>query len=195
MRHDGGDAETGFGLDVGGGLAWSHPGSGVSAEVRARGLLTHEADGFRDRGLSGSLAWDPRPDSDRGLALTLRHTMGGPAAGGMERAARARDARRARRQRTAGRGPRPGGDALANRRLGLELGYGFGVFGGRFTATPEAGLGLSNAGRDYRLGWRLGLTRGGPVSLELGLDATRREPAGNRSEPAHELMLRGSLRW
>ena len=29
LRHDGGDAETGFGVDVGGGLAWVDPGSGL----------------------------------------------------------------------------------------------------------------------------------------------------------------------
>ena len=37
VRHDGGDAETGFGLDLGGGLAWSDPASGIAAEVSARG--------------------------------------------------------------------------------------------------------------------------------------------------------------
>ena len=31
VRHDGGDAETGFGLDLGGGLSWSHPASGTAA--------------------------------------------------------------------------------------------------------------------------------------------------------------------
>ena len=37
VRHDGGDAETGFGLDLGGGLAWSDPATGVRAEgERAR---------------------------------------------------------------------------------------------------------------------------------------------------------------
>ena len=46
VRHDGGDAETGFGLDVGGGLSWSHPASGLSAELSGRGLLTHESRGF-----------------------------------------------------------------------------------------------------------------------------------------------------
>ena len=39
VRHDGGDAETGFGLDLGGGLAWSDPGTGVRAEVSGRALL------------------------------------------------------------------------------------------------------------------------------------------------------------
>ena len=67
LRHDGGDAETGFGMDIGGGLAWSDTARGIAAELRGRGLLTHEADGFRERGLSSSLSWDPQPASDRGL--------------------------------------------------------------------------------------------------------------------------------
>ena len=59
----GGDAESGFGLDLGGGLALAAPGLGLQAELRARGLLSHEAGGFRERGLSGSLAWRQQPDS------------------------------------------------------------------------------------------------------------------------------------
>lgn len=58
VRHDGGDAETGFGVDIGGGLAWSDTRRGITAEFRGPGLLTHEADGFRERGVSGSLFWD-----------------------------------------------------------------------------------------------------------------------------------------
>ena len=61
VRHDGGDAETGFGADVGAGLAWRDPARGIEAELRARGLLTHDDGGFRERGFSGSLAWDPDP--------------------------------------------------------------------------------------------------------------------------------------
>ena len=188
VRHDGGDAETGFGLDVGGGLAWSHPASGLSGELRARGLVTHEAGGFRDRGIAGSLGWDPAPESERGFALTLSQTMGAQASGGMDA--------------LLGRGTLEGlaanddGNGLANRRLELKLGYGFGVFGDRFTATPEAGLGLSNGQREMSLGWRLGLEGSGPVSMELGLEATRREAANDDgAEPVHALMLRGSMRW
>ena len=50
VRHDGGDAETGFGVDIGGGLAWSDTRRGITAAFRGRALLTHEADGFRERG-------------------------------------------------------------------------------------------------------------------------------------------------
>ena len=188
VRHDGGDAETGFGLDVGGGLAWSDPRSGLSVELRGRGLLTHEAGGFRDRGIAGSLGFDPRPDSERGFALTLSQTMGASASGGMDA--------------LLGRGTLEGlaanddGSGLENRRLELKMGYGFGVFGDRFTATPEAGLGLSNGQREMSLGWRLGLEVSGPVSMELGLTGTRREAANDDgAEPVHALMLRGAVRW
>ena len=82
VRHDGGDAETGFGLDLGGGLAWSDPGTGVRAEVSGRGLLTHESAGLRERGIAGSFGWDPTPGSDRGPSLTLSQILGLSAQGG-----------------------------------------------------------------------------------------------------------------
>ena len=187
LRHDGGDAETGFGLDVGGGLAWSDPRSGLTAEVRARGLLTHEADGFGERGIAGSLGFDPDPSSDRGFALTLRQTVGASASGGMDALLG--------RETLDGLAANDGGAELANRRLELEMGYGFGVFGDRFTATPQAGLGLSDSHREYRLGWRLGLARSGPVSLEVGVDATRREAPAEGGEAENALLLRGALEW
>ena len=45
-RHDGGDAETGFGADIRAGLELSDSTRGLTGELRARGLLTHEADGL-----------------------------------------------------------------------------------------------------------------------------------------------------
>ena len=84
VRRDGGDAETGFGADIGAGLALAAPSRGLSAEIRARGLLTHEADGMRERGVSGTLAWDPVLDSDRGLSLSLSQTVGAQASGGAD---------------------------------------------------------------------------------------------------------------
>ena len=83
-RHDGGDAETGFGVDVGGGVLWSDPARGVSAELGGRGLLTHESAGFGERGFAASLVWDPAPASERGPSLTVARTVGESATGGME---------------------------------------------------------------------------------------------------------------
>ena len=95
VRHDGGDAETGVGLDLGGGLALSAPKRGLQAELSGRGLLAHRSKGFRDLGFSGSLAWEGKPGSDRGAKLRLTQTVGGSAAGGRRRAPVAHHAGRA----------------------------------------------------------------------------------------------------
>ena len=76
---------------------------------------------------------------------------------------------------------------MDRRRLDLRAGYGFAAAGDGFTMTPEFGLGLSEAGRDYTLGWRL--TQRAPASFELGLEATRRESADHDHNPEHDLGL------
>ena len=187
VRHDGGDAETGFGLDVGGGLSWSHPASGLSAELSGRGLLTHESRGFRDRGLSGSFGWEPGWGSGRGPKVTLTQTVGTSASGGMDALLR--------RKTLAGLADDDnGGSDPANRRLELRLGYGFPAFGDRFTSTPELGLGLGQGQREVSLGWRLNLARSGPVSMELGFEAIRREQL-NDDAVEHGIGLRATARW
>ena len=189
VRHDGGDAETGFGLDLGGGLAWSDPGTGLRAEVSGRGLLTHESAGFRERGIAGSFGWDPTPGSDRGPSLTLSQTMGVSARGGADALLG--------RTTLAGLAANDNGDELERRRLELQLGYGFGTFGDRFTATPEIGFGMSAGHRDYSLVWRFVRDRrGGDIgSLEFSLEATRRESANDDAEPEHGVGFRLGARW
>ena len=83
-RHDGGDAETGFGADVGGGIVLADPRSGFSLALNARGLLAHEASGFREWGVSGALRYDPDPVSERGLSLTLTPSWGAASTGGAD---------------------------------------------------------------------------------------------------------------
>ena len=189
IRRDGGDAETGFGVDVGGGIAWSLPTHDLQLELQGRGLLTHEAEGFRERGFSGSLAWDPEPSTARGPALTLTQTGGGSASGGA-------DALLARGT-LAGLAAQPdlgaGDDGdLQHRRLEARFGYGFPAWGGRFASVPEIGLGLSDTGREYILGWRL--TDEGPGAFRLSTEARRIETAaGGPAE--HRIGARLSARW
>ena len=187
VRHDGGDAEVGFGLDLGGGLAWSHPAKGISAEINGRGLLTHESRGFSDWGISGSFSWESGRGTGLGPKLTLTQTLGASARGGMDALLG--------RETLAGLAANDNGDELENRRLEATFGYGFPAFGERFTSTPELGLGLSNGLRAYRLGWRLNLARGRPAALELRLEASRRESAGDNVEPEHGAGLRLTARW
>ena len=191
VRHDGGDAETGFGLELGGGLALSDPQRGLQAELRGRGLLAHQSKGFRDLGFSGSLAWEAKPSSDRGAKLRLTQTIGGSFSGGAD-AFLSRGTLEALAANDNGEG---GNDELKSRRLELKFGYGLPAFGDRFTWTPEVGIGLSDTGRDYSLGWRL--VRGGSdsdgVPLELSFEARRRESANDDTPPEHEVGLR--LTW
>ena len=187
LRLDGGDAETGFGLDLGGGILLSHPQRGLQAEVRGRGLLSHAAEGFRDQGFSGSLSWQQQPDSDLGAALSLSQTMGGSSSGGADALLS--------RVNLEGLAANNGDDDLNNQRLDLQLSYGFLAFGDRFTLTPELGLGLYDSGRDYRIGWRLThLVKTG--AFDLSFDVTRRESINNDgTAPDHGVQLEVNTRF
>ena len=131
--------------------------------------LSHKSRGFRERGFSGALGWRQKPSSDRGAALTLTQSVGGSSSGGAEALLA-----RSTLEGLAANDDGEGNYDLGSRRLELKLGYGLSAFGGRFTSTPEAGVAWSDTGRDWSLGWRLGVVRDGALSLELGVEATRR---------------------
>ena len=188
VRHDGGDAETGFGADIGAGVAWTDPSRGLKAVLAVRGLLTHEEGSFRERGFAGSLSWDPAPSSERGPSLTLSQTVGAQASGGMDALFRPET------------GLVPGtanddGDELRQRRLEAKLGYGLAVFEGRYTGTPELGLGLSGARRDVIVGWRLSEPRNAGLVFGLAVEGARNESAGGDGEPEHRIGVKLTARW
>ena len=194
MRHDGGDAETGFGVDIGGGIAWTVPKYGLQIELSGRGLLTHEAKGFRERGFSGSLAWDPNPSSARGPALSLTRTVGGPASGGADALLARGTLTGLAAQPGFGSGPGDRGNPR-NSRLEARFGYGFPAWGGRFASVPEIGLGLSGTGREYILGWRLADDGSrGSGWFQLSTEARRIETAVGSGPAEHRIGARLSAR-
>ena len=190
LRHDGGDAETGTGVDLGGRIAWSDPGTGLGMEARVRTLIAHEDSGYEEWGASGAIRLDPGA-SGRGLSFHLAPSWGA-ASSGVDRLWSARDAR----------GLGAGGEFAPERRIEGELGYGLPVFGGRFTGTPNARFGFSDTTREVRIGWRLTPAVRGHSGFEVNLDATRRESANDNGAGAgtgpgleHGVMLRGTVRW
>ena len=206
LRQDGGDAETGTGIELGGGLAWTDPATGLAVEAKVRGLVAHEDADYGEWGAGGSVRIAPGADG-RGLTLTLAPAWGA-AEGGAERLWSHRDARAF--------APEGETEAGAGSRLEAELGYGFAVLGGRAVATPWAGMTRSETDETLRLGQRLTMGasqwslesafgaagrsysagygyRVGP-SLDLTLEASRRE-AANDNAPEHEIMLRAGMRW
>ena len=82
LRRDGGDAETGAGMDVGGGFAFSDRATGLSLDVRVRTLVVHQAKGFSERGMS--LVVRVGPDAVDSFGLD---SAGGPVGAGRRRAA------------------------------------------------------------------------------------------------------------
>ena len=175
LRHDGGDAETGTGVEVGAGLRYTV--GAVTIEAQARTLLVHEASGYEDWGASGAIRVTPDA-SGRGLTLSIAPVWGrtGSAA---ERLWSARDARAL------------GGDSEfeADSRLALDAGYGFGLAHRRGVLTPYAGLTLGDAGnRTVRTGTRWQ----GPDAM-VALEGSRQ--ASDAGEADNRLMLRVALRF
>ena len=179
LRHDGGDAETGTGVEVGGRIRYTDAGSGLTVEANARKLVAHEDSGYEEWGAGGSVRLGPDA-SGRGLSLALAPVWGTPSSG-VDRLWSARDAAGLVRDE----------DFDAERRLEGEVGYGFGAFGQRGVVTPWAGLGLAEAGdRTWRAGARWSLA----PHLAMSLDGTRSE-AANDDAPEHGVQFRLILRW
>ena len=179
-RYDGGDAETGLGLEVGGGLRYSYPEWGLTVQANGRLLLSHEDRDYEEWGAGGSIRIAPGSQG-RGLSVGL-NTSWGAVASGVERLWSQGAAR-------------PTGGAAADDaagppgRLEAELGYGIDALGGGGLLTPYAGVTLGDGGDNtYRLGGRLDIG-----SFSLGLEADRSQSAG--ALPEHELRLTGTVRW
>ena len=188
LRHDGGDAETGAGLDIGGGLVMSDASTGLAVDLRVRMLVMHQAEGFRERGMAFSLSYNPTPSSPLGFTARVAPSWGGEARSGAEAMWG--------QETMAGLAPRGAGDGT---RLETEIGYGLPV-GSRFVGTPRAGVTRSEYGQDYRLGYGLQVLKRDNLDVELGVDAERREtPIFQNPEDADEtqnrILGRATVRW
>ena len=171
LRYDGGDAETGSGLELGGGLRYANS-KGFTLEVRARGLLAHEQSDYEEWGVSASVSLTPGAGG-RGLSMRVGSNWGA-ASSGMDRLWS---------QRTAA-----GGSFDPDARLEAEVGYGLDAMRGLLT--PYTGVALTGGGETWRAGarWKLG------PAFALNLEATLAEPEGDGEHEAG-LVLRGSKRW
>ena len=183
LRRDGGDAETGAGMDVGGGLAFSDTVSGLSLDVRVRTLVVHQAEGFAERGMSLSFGWDPTPSSPLGLTAKLAPSWGGESRGGAESLWGNQMAYGMGSQQMYGSGDR----------VDAEVGYGLPV-GARLVGTPRVGLATSQYGRDYRFGYGLRILESGSLSFEAGVDAQRRE-SPMQGGTSNGFLGRATLGW
>ena len=130
-----------------------------------------------------SFGWDPTPSSPLGLTARVAPSWGGSAQGGAEALWSNQMAYGMGSHQMYGSGDR----------VDAEVGYGLPV-GARFVGTPRVGLAASQYGRDYRVGYGLGVLDRGDVNFELGVDAERRQ-SPTQGGTSNGVMGRASLGW
>ena len=196
LRHDGGEAETGAGLEIGGGLGYA---SGrFSVQVNARGLLAHRDEAYEEWGVSGSVRFTPRKDG-RGLSVDLGSTWGA-AQSGVQSLWSAGHAS----------GLAPAAQFQAAQRFQAQLGYGFDGRKGRARWQPylkaEAGENGSHAlrfglkmtsGKHIEAGLEIAMGASGPGRVRAGgLERGPHAADGAAADTSSEaIRLQGSLRW
>ena len=176
LRYDGGDAETGAGLEIGGGLGYA--AGNLSVEVSARGLVAHQDTEYEEWGFSGSIAYTPSEDG-RGLSMRLGSAWGATQSG-VQSLWNQQDASGLARNAA----------FEAAQRFEAELGYG--IAGRRrnslwvpFIAAQAA----DGGGQALQMGVRLA----SESSLEAELRLGRRQDL--QGVPKHAVELRASMRW
>ena len=179
-RWDGGRAETGLGMEVGGGLAYSHAALGLEVEARGRFLLAHREDAFDEWGGSLTAKLDPgQPEEGPWMRIAPGWGQEG------SRMAQIWDGRDVFR---AVGGPEETLDPSPDR-LELEAGYGQPTRARAGLLTSYAGLSMAGSKRIYRVGRRLKLES----RANLGVEGRQSVQAGET--PKHEVTLYLNLPW
>ena len=169
VRSDGGDGETGNGLEIGGEVEYRATDLGLRVLANARWLAVHSGE-LEEWGVGGSVMFEP--GGEEGFWLSITPEWG--ETGSRELwDAKIEDVERASQEREA--------------RLRTEVGYGVRL--GKASLTPSAAVSFTNEGyRSYRVG--SGVVVGG---FSLTLEGERRSTGSASLEES--LTLKGSLRF
>ena len=173
LRYDGGDGDTGSGLELDGGLDWS--GRSVSVSGAANVLLFHTGD-LKEWGLGGLIRYEPSHVKGRNLTFRAQPSYGrGENGSGQLWDQQVKDL------------DEDGGEPAA--RLVMDAGWGLAALSGRGLVTPYSGLELSEGGsRVYRLGSRVAIDS----VFNIDLAAHRTEDGDS---PEHGIGLQLGMQW
>ncbi|MYB34514.1 MAG: hypothetical protein F4X92_05225, partial [Gammaproteobacteria bacterium] len=180
-RHDGGDAETGWGIEVGAEVEWRDASREFGLTAGMKGLIHHEDRNFRSRGHNVSLEWDPEPETELGLSFAFRQEYGETGSGGIESIFQA--------------GPPeedPGSGGGGSRVM--EVAYGRRVLEGRYIASSRVGLEFSGSGKDWIFGWSL-LPAYREGALDTSLDVTMSMGEGDGADSSPRIGVEFTVRW
>ena len=182
LRYDGGDAEAGAGIELGGGLGYA--AGLLTVEVKGRMLLAHEDTEYEEWGLSGSIRYQPQSDG-RGLSMNLGSAWGATQ-GGVQSLWSVQDASELAR----------GAAMNAGQRFQVEIGYGFGgreaLAGGKADAlwVPFLGAEAADGGAQSL---RMGVKLTSSPNVEMNLEFARRE--NGMESPEYAMQFNSLLRW
>ena len=174
VRHDGGDGETGAGLELGGGLRYRNPAAGWSTEGYGRWLAVHQG-ARQEWGFGARIRYAPR-SAQYGPSVSVAPSWGDTTSG-MQRLW----------EISAADPDMPG---VPGTRLDTQFGYGIAALRGRGVLTPYGAVGLARGqGRRYRVGGRMAVGR----SANLSLETERRVRAAARV--IHAIRVRAAIRF
>ena len=173
LRYDGGDGDTGSGLELDGELGWS--GRSLSVSGAANVLLFHTGD-LKEWGLAGLIRYTPSHSKGRNLTFRAQPSYGrGESGSGQLWDQQVKDL------------DEDGGEPEA--RLVMDAGWGLAALSGRGLVTPYSGIELSESGsRVYRLGSRVAIDS----VFNIDLAANRTEDGDS---PEHGIGLQLGMQW
>ena len=189
VRYDGGDAQTGSGIEMGLGLRYTAPGSRLTFESKGYGLLVSENAENKEWGLGIKLCLEPEQRDGRGLSFTIEPSLG--------------EANENSAQRLWSSSEQPqrlslGEDTSGDSQLHAGVSYGLepNSFGFDRVVTPFADLNVGS-GRDvFRVGARWNTMEPlGRMSLEAQHYTSGESVQIDDSNDESVLMLRMDIRW
>lgn len=176
LRYDAGNTDTDLGVEIGSGLTFTNPNSGLTLSAHIRGLLSNQdgEDGiaFREWGGRGSPRYN-LGGNDRGLTVALSPSwdVAGSRADQLWREAVPSCAN--------------GSGTSSAAQLDSEIGYGFAALlrQRHHPITLCAGLSVSAGRRDWRLGGRFDVSPSLGIRAEGGEARTAERGPGRRHPP------------
>ncbi len=179
-RYDGGDAETGFGVEFAGGIAWSIPSNGLEFALEGRSLITHEVDDFETWSYSAQLVYDAKPSTQRGLSSTIGYELDDGSTIGVDALFE-------------------NGASTAQTENEIEgqwrfnVAYGYEMNNHLVIAKPNFSFAYSDSAREYKLGWQFIPVTQKHNGLLLEISVNHTEDVGER--PQSSILLTIGGKW
>jgi len=182
-RFDGGDGNTGGGVELGAGVQYADAARGLEAGLRARGLASHTDTAAEDWGVSASVKLAPGADG-QGVSFSLAPTYGNAGAARTQAmwseglvAAAADD------------GASSTADADLKAGMEIRAGYGLRAFTNTGLLTPFTVMTFTEDTRQYRLGveWQ--------NATGLGLELSGQRNTTDNTAPTDTFTLKGEMKF